>query len=149
MEAVMNGFWKNWLTVWCWGVIAFGAVLVLVAVPAADGPARLVYAMVGGGRPEAGMFDLPSMRFAFALQGALTIGWTLTMMGLVRAASVVGAPAWRALTLSLLVWFVIDSAASIGTGFPLNAVSNSVLLVSFLVPILATGVLRGGAVAMA
>jgi hypothetical protein len=139
----MGGVWKTWLTVWCWGVMVSGAVLLLAALPAADGPARLVFAMVGGGRPEAGMFGQPALRLAFALQGALAIGWTLTMVGLIRAAAMIGTPAWRSLTLSMLVWFVTDSAASIGTGFPLNAVSNSVLMVAFLVPILATGVLRG------
>ena len=138
----MRGFWKNWMIVWCWGVLAFGGVLALAAVPAADGPARFAIALLGGDPAKAALLDQPVMQFAFGLQGALTIGWGLTMFGMIRAADTGGAPVWQALTFALVVWYVIDSAISVATGFPLNAVSNTLLTAGYLVPVIGSGVLR-------
>lgn len=139
----MNGFWKTWMRVWCWGVLAFGLVLALSAVPALDAAARAVLALLGGDPGKAALLDQPEMRFAFGLQGALTLGWGFTMMAMVGLAHGAGAPVWRSLTASLLVWYVIDSLISISTGFPLNAVSNTLLVAGYLAPVLASGVLRG------
>jgi len=44
--------------------------------------------------------------------------------------------------LAMAVWFVIDSFMSIATGFWLNAVSNTLIAIGLIVPLLATGVLR-------
>ncbi len=141
----MSGFWKNWMTVWCWGVLAFGVVLALSAVPAASGPPRFVIGLLSGDPANAALLDQPALQFAFGLQGALTIGWAMTTFGMIRAADMVGAPVWQSLTASFAAWYVIDSAISVATGFPLNAVSNTLLMATFLAPVLATGVLRGGA----
>ncbi len=73
--------------------------------------------------------------------GAVLIGWAIAILGLIDAAHRVGAPAWRMLTLSIVVWYFIDSIISVALGFPVNAASNRVFLVTFLVPILASGVL--------
>ena len=143
----MQGFWKIWMTIWCWGVLLFGVVLALVVVPVADAAPRFVFAMLSGDRAKVALLDQSPMKFGLGLQGALTIGWALTMLTMVRAANVGGAPIWRALTVALLAWFVIDSAISVITGFPLNAVSNALLMASYLASVLATGVWRtdGGA----
>lgn len=138
----MNGFWKTWMRVWCWGVVAFGGVLALSAVPALDAAPRFVLGLVGG---SPGLLDQSEMRFAFGLQGALTLGWSVSMMAMVGLAHQSGAPVWRSLTASLLVWYVIDSLISVATGFPLNAVSNTLLTAGYLAPVLATGVLRAPA----
>ncbi len=139
----MSGFWKTWMRVWCWAVLAFGAVLVLAAVPALDAAPRLALGLVGG---DPVLLDLPTMRFAFGLMGALTLGWGVSMMAMVALAHTHGAPVWRSLTASVLVWYVIDSAISVLTGFPLNAVSNTLLTVGYLIPVLVTGVQRVDAV---
>jgi hypothetical protein len=141
-EDQMQGFWRTWLTVWCWGVLAFGVVLALAAVPAADGLARFVFVTFSSDPSNAALFDLPAMRFALGLQGALTIGWALTVFGMLRAADVGGVPVWRSLTVSLIVWYFIDSTISVSTGFALNAVSNTVFIATYLVPVLSAGVLR-------
>ena len=41
----------------------------------------------------------------------------------------------------MVVWHVIDSAISGASGAPANAVSNTVFLLTFLTPIMASGVL--------
>lgn len=73
---------------------------------------------------------------ATVVSGALTlfigvIAWTLQPALLVPAARpIVG----RALAISLLVWFVVDSTASIVVGAPMNAVWNVSELVALLPP---------------
>ena len=145
----MRGFWKNWMTVWCWGVVAFGALLATVAVPGLDGAARFVFETFNGDKTSVGLFDLPAVKFGLGLQGALTIGWAMTMFAMVGAAQTLGAPLWRALTLSLAAWYVIDSAISVATGFALNAASNTLLMATYLAPVLGSGVLREARLAAA
>jgi hypothetical protein len=82
------------------------------------------------------------MRFAFGLQGALTIGWMLTLMAAVQGAEAVGPALWRKILVAMLAWYVIDGAISVMTGFPMNAVSNTLLTVGFLIPVFGSGVLR-------
>lgn len=136
----MTGFWKTWMTVWCWGVFVFGVVLALSAVPGANAAPRAVITLIGG---DPALLDQPALQFAFGLQGALTMGWAIMMFGMLSVADIGGAPVWRSMTFGMAVWYVIDSAISVATGLPLNAVSNTLLLVTFLAPILATGVLGG------
>ncbi len=66
--------------------------------------------------------------------GALVAGWLL-LWGDLSLANI--------LTGTVLVWYVIDGAISLATGFALNAVSNTALLTLYLFPVLRSGVLRG------
>ncbi|MBY0568908.1 MAG: hypothetical protein K2P70_16450 [Hyphomonadaceae bacterium] len=138
----MSKFWTGWLNVWCAVVLAFGAFLALAAVPALDGGVRLVLSLFSGGSVPPEALDQPIVRFGIGLQGALTLGWGLTMMALIDAAKTLGAPMWRKLTIALVVWYVVDSAISIVTGLTLNAGSNTVLMAGYLIPVLVSGVLR-------
>ncbi|WP_309606862.1 hypothetical protein [Phenylobacterium sp.] len=135
----MQGFWKRWMTGWCGVVLAFGAILALVAWPATDGPGRFVFALIGRDPATDALLGQPGMRFAVGLMGALTIGLGLMVYGSVRAEA--GAVGWRSVTRAMAVWFVIDSTISIVTGFPLNAVSNTLLMAGYLAPVLGAGVL--------
>jgi hypothetical protein len=53
---------------------------------------------------------------------------------------------WRGFTFAACFWFVTDSAASIYTGFPLNAVSNAVLIGLYLIPVIGSGALNNNAI---
>lgn len=138
----MSAFWRGWLNVWCWLVIVFGLVLAGGGLDATDGPAEMIYGIVGGGAP----FDwTPHLRFSVALMGAVTMGWGTTFLATFMAAHRLGdqaAPVWRLATGGVLAWFVIDSALSAATGFPLNVVSNAALLIGYIVPVAASGVMR-------
>lgn len=136
----MHGFWKNWMTVWCYATITLGVALAGMAFPASDGLGRAFYGLVDGGVLVADAFDAPGLRFSIALLGAVTIGWGLTIMGAVRT-SQPGSAMWRWLTAAIATWYVIDSALSVATGFPLNALSNTAFIVTYLVPVLGSGVL--------
>jgi len=142
----MTGVWRNWIIVWCWAVVAFGLLLAAGAIPGVDAPARALFVLFSGDPASADVYDHPAVRFGIGLQGALTIGWGLTMLVLVQTPSI-GAGQWRALSLALLAWYVIDSAISVATGFWLNAISNTGLFVAYLIPVLASGVLAGRGVA--
>ena len=140
----MTGLWKTWMTVWCWAVGLFGAALAGAGLPATDGPTRLLFSILG----DPAKFHLDDQaRFSIALMGAVTLGWALTMAAAIKAANQLGEagrPLWMGLTGSLLVWFVIDSGLSVATGYPLNAVSNAVILAAFLLPLWRSGVLAKG-----
>jgi hypothetical protein len=134
----MTGMWRSWMTAWCWAVGLFGALLTGGASEATDGPVRLLFeAMGSAGAPEM----TPHLRFATALMGAVTLGWACTLMTAVRAADRLGAPVWQAITGGIVVWFAVDSALSVATGFALNAASNTVFLIAYLIPVFASGVL--------
>lgn len=138
----MNGAWKSWMVAWCGGVILFGAVLAGGGMPATDGAVHFLYNLLGGLAPGALNLDAPGMRFSVALMGAVTLGWGLTILLLLPAIHAAGAPAWRGLALALAVWYVIDGALSVATGFALNIVPNTALALAYLVPVLASGALR-------
>jgi len=141
----MNAFWKTWITVWCWGVIAFGAVLAAGGLPATDGIVRLLFGILGSSPLPADFLDAPGHRFSVALMGAVTMGWGFTILFLLPAIHAAGASAWRGLTAALVIWFVIDGALSAATGFVLNNVPNTALAIAYIVPLLASGVLKARA----
>ena len=79
----MSGFWRKWLTVWCWAVGVFGAVLVCGGLETTSGPARLFFGILNGPMP----LDLNAqMRFSLAVMGAVTIGWSITLAAVIQAA---------------------------------------------------------------
>ncbi len=79
--------------------------------------------------------------------GAVTIGWGLTFRVAFKALNLPdpaqAAPLWRKLTLFALIWYVVDSYISIATGFWLNAVSNTILMALYLIPLFKSGAMRG------
>jgi hypothetical protein len=140
----MTGLWKTWITLWCWGVILFGAVLAGAAFPATDAGVRFLYGVLSSGPLAADFLAAPGIRFSIALMGAVSIGWGCTMLFLLPVIHAAGAPAWRALTAALAVWFVIDGILSAATGFPLNNLPNLALAIGYAIPLLASGALKSG-----
>ena len=140
----MSSFWKNWLTLWAAFVTVFGVVLALGAFPATDGIARALFTLFGSPLPQPMDADL---RFCLGLMGAVTMGWGLSYAVLFAAIARVprdaAAKLWRMTLAASAVWFVVDSTISIATRIPLNAVSNTALMIALLVPLLASGALTG------
>ncbi len=137
----MTTFWRNWMLAWCLGVALFGLVLAGAGFAETSGPAQALLDRMSGG---ALLLDRP-LRFGIGLQGALSIAIAGLAWAAIRAADALGpdgAPIWRLLLWSMLAWYVIDSAISCANGLWLNAVSNTVLMIALLVPLLASGVLR-------
>lgn len=141
----MSDFWRNWLTIWCIAVAVFGAVLMGGAFEATSGPVRLLFDVLDG--PGDPVYDA-HFRFSLALMGAVTFGWSGTFYAAFQAAHALerrARPIWLLITASALGWYAVDSALSIATGFAMNAASNTVLLIGYLVPLFASGVLQSHA----
>ncbi|GAC1422683.1 MAG: hypothetical protein NVSMB64_30990 [Candidatus Velthaea sp.] len=136
----MHGYWRAWMTIWCLAIVGVGAVLAGAALPATDGCARFYFQLVSGFGTPAANFDPPAMRLAVAVLGAVLVGWGLTMLGLVCAHDGPAQP-WRSLTAAIAVWFTIDSALSIASGYPLNAAANVLYLATYVAPVIGSGVL--------
>ncbi len=141
----MSTFWRNWIALWCLGAGLFGVILYGAGWAGTTGPTALFLDLIGKPWPDA---PGEHLRFAFGLMGAITIGWAITLYTLLRAAwsldKQTTRPLWRGAAIAIAVWYVIDSYVSIATGFPLNAVSNTVLALGLFIPLLASGVLRAG-----
>jgi hypothetical protein len=83
-----------------------------------------------------GEIEQEYLTFNQALMGSLTAGLGLAVFWLAREALARGERwGWTAIATSVGLWFVVDSAASIATGFGRNAISN-VVLVAPLLPLL-------------
>jgi hypothetical protein len=134
----MTGLWKNW--VWAWWSVMMAAALVfwLAAIPGLDAPVLVFYDMIHW--PFDGMSGFTeATRPTAAILGAVFLGFALAVGALMRAGL------WREATMIIGVWYVTDSAASVLTGVPVNALSNTVIIVAYLIPVLASGVIAFGA----
>lgn len=141
----MSTFWQNWLKLWAWGVILFGVVLAAGAFAATDAVVRPIFDLLGNpfpAEPDA------HHRFSIGLMGAVSIGWGLTLLGVFKAvfglARDDATPFWRAILNATIIWYVIDGYISYASGFALNIVSNTALLVLLLIALVKSGALRGG-----
>lgn len=125
----MNGKWQAQMQLWCGAVMIFGLVLIGGAFEATSAGVNALFAILDGPGP---MTWDPVLRFSLALMGAVTLGWGATVLAVVRGTAdmpVAQALAlWRGITTALLLWYVVDSALSVATGFWRNALSNTVLI---------------------
>ncbi len=146
----MTGLWKTWMTVWWWTMLAAAVVFLLAALPGLDGPVLAFYDVIHW--PFDGQSGFAeATRPTAAILGAVFIGWMLTVrlvMDLAeKAEPAAAARLWRNLTGVMLVWYGVDSAASFVTGVPVNAVSNTAILATYLIPLLGSGVMAGAGAA--
>lgn len=78
----------------------------------------------------------PEAKVGFAIAGGLFAGFMMMLLLITAPAIEEGnAAIKRASIYALLAWFVIDSSASIAGGVSLNALSNSILLILYLLPL--------------
>ena len=135
----MTGSWQRMMTGWCWAVIVFGAVLMGAAFASTDGPTRFLFGFLGGPAPT---MDAP-LRFGVGLMGAVTFGWGLTILAVTsishRLNPGIARLLWRRVAAALGAWYVVDSTISVATGFALNAVSNTILAVVFVLIVRESG----------
>ena len=128
----MSQFWKNWLDVWYYLVVIFGALLAGAAFPQTDAPVHMLFVNLN---PNVAVAFDDTERFAIGLMGAVTIGWGLILFYLIRAAHKYGPTLWQNITIIAAVWYVIDGYISYITGFGLNIVSNTILMAGLFIPI--------------
>lgn len=138
----MTNTWRTWLIAWCWVTLAIGAMFAIIVVPPLSAPAQLFLDVVFwpiDGQPAATARETV---FAVAVIGAVMIGWGVLMLGLVHDSALSREPrVWGLMTTALLVWFVVDSLVSWLAGATLNVLGNIAFVASWLLPIMASGVL--------
>jgi hypothetical protein len=139
----MDKHWRNWFSAWAIFVALFGLVLAGGAFAATDGLTAALFALFGNPLPA----DIDAHhRFAIGLMGAVTLGWGLTFYGAFKALFALdpatAAPVWRYLLGVALLWYVVDSGISIATGFWMNAVSNTIVTLLFLIPLFKSGAMK-------
>lgn len=79
------------------------------------------------------------VRFFFGLIGGIMAGWGLALAGIAHVAFRRGERwAWMITALSIVTWFLVDSAVSAATGIYANVVGNVIFLVLFEIPLVAT-----------
>lgn len=137
----MNTFWQKWLDCWCIAVGLFGALVAGVGFASTDLGGRAWLHVIGN-------YDLldpdRGMRFGIGILGAVTFGWAASLFVAFRATHKLSGdqgPIWRAYAGALLLWCVLDSSISIHNGFTVNAVTNTLFLAGFILPLMRAGYL--------
>lgn len=124
-----NEFQKAWLLVTAVIVGAFGPVFSLAAVPASDGLARLTLDLLAWPVDGVQGYSEQSMRFLSALTGGFLFGWGVMILCLRQwLYDLAPEPTRRTVLVGLLAWFVLDTAGSVASGVPSNAVFNVFVL---------------------
>lgn len=130
--------WTHWLLAVSVGVMLFGLVLVIAPTLALQGFSLLVYAdpdrITSFGQEAARYIAL-----VHAVLGAVMFGWGVALTIVVRRLFAAGYRAgWNIFAISVLAWFIPDTAYSLASGYWQNAVLNLAFLVLFAAPLIAT-----------
>lgn len=135
-------FWINWLLVASAGVAAFGLLLVVAPAFTRRGFSMLVYASPG----DIDSFGAEQVRYislVHAVLGGVMVGWGTALFHVARSLLAGGVSAgWRIIAVSVVAWFVPDTAYSLLSGFWQNALLNAAFFALFAVPLWATRDLR-------
>jgi hypothetical protein len=131
------------MTVWCGAIALFGIIIAGAGLDATSQPIYIVLSLLN---PSEKVVLSPHLRFSLAVLGAVTIGWSLTLLTVIEATKQLdqsnSKTIWILVTIALMGWYVIDSSLSIATGFGFNAIANTGFIVTFLIPLLSSGVLN-------
>jgi hypothetical protein len=124
-----RGFHKSWLIVTAIVVGSFGPVFSLATRQATSEPARLTLDILSWPVDQAESFAFPSMRFLTALTGGFLVGWGVMIFCMRKWVYDLAPEGVRKTVLvGLIAWFCFDSAGSIASGTPSNAIFNIIVL---------------------
>lgn len=137
MKNTVNKFWYRWLIVVTAGTALFG--LEFVILPDAI---HSLYSFLLFGTTDARSIlgeNYQFVTFVYGVLGAVLFGWAISLLIILLNGFRKGqSDAWLAITMSLALWYVIDSGLSVYWGFSMNAVFNTVFAVLFAIPLVAT-----------
>ena len=127
---------KFWLKITAIVIGSFGPVFFLGAMAPTSTPARLTLDLLGWRLNNPSNYDAPDTRFLSALTGGFLLGWGVTIWCLSTWVYDAAPEAVRRTVLiGLLSWFCLDSAGSIASGNPSNAVFNVLVLLIAVGPL--------------
>ena len=133
----MRVLWARWLVAAAVVVLAFGLSLVLAA-ELMQGVFESLYFTPRTGS-ELGADAAAYTAFLQGVLGAVMVGWATLLLVIVLGPFRHGEPsAWKMIAASLAVWFVVDTAFSLWTGYWQNSILNTALFAVFAIPLWAT-----------
>lgn len=120
---------KAWLKVTAIVIGIFGPVFFLGTMTATAEPARLTLDLLSWPIDGATTYAHADTRFLSALTGGFLFGWGVTVWCLsVWVYDLAPEAVRRTVLVGLVAWFCLDSAGSIASGTPSNAVINVFVL---------------------
>jgi len=132
-------FWHRWLLVVAGGITAFGLLMALLVETPLFEPfhAQVDPAFWAGERLP--LAALGYRGWALSAWGATVAGWGLLLTFVVRGPFYARQPwVWPAIAVSLGLWFVLDTVASLRHGVAFNVGLNVAIFVLAAIPLLAT-----------
>lgn len=129
------GFWQKWLLVATEIYIIFGLFIVVFnSTVLFDLFNKPIYAIFFGTAVPPSV--IPFQGWLYALMGSILAAWGLNMFFITNNAFKKREKwAWQALLSGLLLWYVLDSTASVYFGVLFNAALNTVFLIIGLLPL--------------
>lgn len=130
-------FWINWLTYTAEFTVLFGLFMVLAPGLTQQAFGLLIFQDAA----QLSAFDSQATAYielAHAVMGSVMVGWGALIFMLVRKLNVKDAKeTCHMITISVLLWYVPDTAFSLYSGFWQNAVLNTSFAVLYAVPLMA------------
>ncbi len=127
---------RLWLKVTALVIGSFGLVFFLGTMAPTLAPARLTLDLLGWRLYNPSIYDAPDTRFLSALTGGFLLGWGV-MIWCLSTWVYNKAPeeARRTVLTGIIAWFCLDSAGSIASGNPSNALFNVLVLLLAVGPL--------------
>ena len=134
----MTRFWRAWLLAAAGITALAGLAFAAITTFGATGTHNALFDLVMlPGDLEAPAGEVAS--FAIGVAGAVMVGWAVTLLILLGNRSAELPPStWRAVTLGLSAWFIVDGIMSIAAGAIGNVVLNVAFLAMFAPALIAT-----------
>ncbi|MDJ0908089.1 MAG: hypothetical protein QNI99_02780 [Woeseiaceae bacterium] len=120
--------------------VFFGVLIALASIPAANAPVEILADLIFFPVDGAQNVGAPETRLMNAIGGGVMTGWGIMIWMLAtRLYPREPALAKQLIVTSVVAWFVVDSAGSLMSGAPLNALFNVSFLLIFCVPLWLAG----------
>ena len=137
MQTSTPTFWINWLTYTAEFTVLFGLFMVLAPGLTQQAFGLLIFqnaAQVSAFESQASAY----IALAHAVMGSVMVGWGALMFLLVRKLNIKDAKeTCNMIAISVLLWYVPDTAFSLYSGFWQNAVMNTGFAILYAVPLVA------------
>ncbi|NOS91338.1 MAG: hypothetical protein HOP30_05415 [Cyclobacteriaceae bacterium] len=136
MKIRTHQFHKFWLKVTAVVVGSFGPIFFLGTMTSTKEPARLTLDLLSWPIDGITTYQSPDTRFLSALTGGFLLGWGVMIWCLSRWVYDLAPEAVRkSVLIGILCWFFLDSAGSIASSNPSNALFNVIVLVIAVGPL--------------
>lgn len=141
MRRLISPLWWRWLLVVSIAGVLFGTLMVLAPAGLLGPMNETIYdGFFAGDRYAALSVEaLAFQRWVYGVLGATMAGWCLTAAFIAYYPFRAGERwSWWALGVAIVFWYLLDTGTSWWHGVTFNVILNTVLLVAFGVPLLAT-----------